>query len=324
MYFDDFKVTHTKSPVVESQDYYPFGLTFNSYQRENALINKFKFQGQEHVDDLGLNWDSFKWRNHQPDIGRFFNVDPLAEKFYYNSPYAFSENKVTTHVELEGLEAFGIHGTWSTPDTWQDQDGIGLAAAIAFGNQETNFKFDWSPAKNNSSARSDGAEELIQFILDNRSKNPDEPITIIGQSHGGNLGIEAINKMKNMKEFEGVDINLFTINTPVREDYQLKDESVDHLNIYDPADPVQANGGNDPNSKFWLNGSNWNPQIPYGERRGVALTGEFGPAGRTFKNAVNIKVQNSRGYFGDYHNSHNHVIDWLSRVPDFEFNWNKK
>jgi hypothetical protein len=53
-----------------------------------------------------LNWDSFKWRNHQPDIGRFFNIDPLAEKYYYNSPYAFSENKVVAHVELEGLEAW--------------------------------------------------------------------------------------------------------------------------------------------------------------------------------------------------------------------------
>lgn len=105
VYFDDLKVTHTKSPVVQSEDYYPFGLSFNSYQRENSTPNRWKFQGQEHVDDLGLNWDSFKWRNHQPEIGRFFNIDPLAEKYVYNSPYAFSENKVTAHIELEGLEA---------------------------------------------------------------------------------------------------------------------------------------------------------------------------------------------------------------------------
>ena len=67
-------------------------------------MNRKKFQGQEHIDELGLNWDSFKWRNHQPDIGRFFNVDPLSHKYVYNSPYAFSENKVTTNIELEGLE----------------------------------------------------------------------------------------------------------------------------------------------------------------------------------------------------------------------------
>lgn len=39
-----------------------------------------------------------------PDVGRFFNVDPLAEKYTYNSTYAFSENAVISYRELEGLE----------------------------------------------------------------------------------------------------------------------------------------------------------------------------------------------------------------------------
>jgi RHS repeat-associated protein len=86
-------------------NYYAFGLTFNSYTRQNSVPNTIKlFQGQEHIDDLGLNWDAFKWRNHQPDIGRFFNIDPLASKYVYNSPYAFSENRVINGRELEGLE----------------------------------------------------------------------------------------------------------------------------------------------------------------------------------------------------------------------------
>ena len=107
VYFDDFKVDRIKSPVIQGDDYYPFGLTFNSYQRENSVPNRLKFQGQEHTEDLGLNWDSFKWRNYQPEIGRFFNVDPLAEKYVHNSTYAFAENKVITFRELEGLE--GVH-----------------------------------------------------------------------------------------------------------------------------------------------------------------------------------------------------------------------
>jgi hypothetical protein len=41
---------------------------------------------------------------HDPRIGRFFAVDPLAAKYAYNSPYAFSENRVIDGVELEGLE----------------------------------------------------------------------------------------------------------------------------------------------------------------------------------------------------------------------------
>jgi hypothetical protein len=50
----------------------------------------------------------FKYRMDDPQIGRFWSVDPLASKYVYNSPYAFSEDKVTGHVELEGLEAVDV------------------------------------------------------------------------------------------------------------------------------------------------------------------------------------------------------------------------
>lgn len=74
------------------------------YRRENSVENMIKFQGQEHIDDLNLRWVSFKWRNHMPDVGRFFNVDPLVDKHLHNSPYAFSENRLISVRELEGLE----------------------------------------------------------------------------------------------------------------------------------------------------------------------------------------------------------------------------
>jgi len=42
---------------------------------------------------------------HDPRVGRFFAVDPLASTYSYNSPYAFSENRVIDAIELEGLES---------------------------------------------------------------------------------------------------------------------------------------------------------------------------------------------------------------------------
>jgi RHS repeat-associated protein len=108
----NIRVVFNKKPLPEpnnipkllsTDDYYPFGLTFNS--KIGSPRNDYRFQGQEHQDDFLINWSSFKWRNHQPDIGRFFNIDPLAHKYVHNSPYAFSENKLINMIELEGLEA---------------------------------------------------------------------------------------------------------------------------------------------------------------------------------------------------------------------------
>jgi RHS repeat-associated protein len=109
VYFDDLLITHTHSPIVQKDDYYPFGLGIAglSAQKENSLGNRWTFQGQERQDAHELGWYGFKWRNHQPELGRFFNVDPLSEDYKYNSTFAFSENKVTNSIELEGLESWG-------------------------------------------------------------------------------------------------------------------------------------------------------------------------------------------------------------------------
>jgi RHS repeat-associated protein len=111
VFFDNLQVTHVRGPLQEETHYYPFGLTMAGISSKAAgkLENKKnKFQGQEYNDDLGLNTYEFKWRTDDPQTGRFWQVDPLSDKYVYNSTYAFSENKVTGHVELEGLEAVPI------------------------------------------------------------------------------------------------------------------------------------------------------------------------------------------------------------------------
>jgi RHS repeat-associated protein len=68
---------------------------------------RYGFQGQEKDDELKGSGNSinFKYRMYDPRIGRFFAVDPLASEYVWNSPYAFSSNRVIEAVELEGLEA---------------------------------------------------------------------------------------------------------------------------------------------------------------------------------------------------------------------------
>jgi RHS repeat-associated protein len=68
---------------------------------------RYGFQGQEKDDEIKGgegNSDNFKYRMHDPRIGRFFARDPLATSYPWNSPYAFSENRVIDGVELEGQE----------------------------------------------------------------------------------------------------------------------------------------------------------------------------------------------------------------------------
>jgi len=102
VYFDALDIAHHKSQIIQESHYYPYGLTFQVHNRPDETKNRIRFQGQERVELTG--WDQFKWRNHQPELGRFFNIDPLSEEYVHNATYAFSENHVTSGIELEGLE----------------------------------------------------------------------------------------------------------------------------------------------------------------------------------------------------------------------------
>ena len=53
---------------------------------------------------MGLNTHEWKYRVSDPITGRFWQIDPLAEEYTYNSTYAFQENKLGIGIELEGLE----------------------------------------------------------------------------------------------------------------------------------------------------------------------------------------------------------------------------
>ena len=91
----------------DSEEYEPFGslLPGRNYSSDSY---RFGFQGQIKDDEIygatGTSY-AFEYRIHDSRLGRFLSIDPLAFLFPWNSPYAFSENRVLDMVELEGLEA---------------------------------------------------------------------------------------------------------------------------------------------------------------------------------------------------------------------------
>jgi RHS repeat-associated protein len=108
VYFDEVYIVHEKTnstlQVTQLSDYYPFGLAFNTWNKESIKANRYLYQKQEAQDDLGYDEYQYKYRMHDPAMGRFLSVDPLSEKYMYNSTYAFSENRVIDGIELEGKE----------------------------------------------------------------------------------------------------------------------------------------------------------------------------------------------------------------------------
>jgi len=85
----------------------------------DSLSYRFGFNGQEKDNEVygEGNAYSFEYRVHDPRIGRFLSVDPLAWKYPWNSTYAFAENDVIRYIDLEGRERN------TEPSTLKQSDG---------------------------------------------------------------------------------------------------------------------------------------------------------------------------------------------------------
>jgi RHS repeat-associated protein len=84
VYFDDFKVTQTKSNVIQYNEYYPFGLqTSTSWTRDNSK-NDFLYNAGSELN-ASSGWYETMFRGYDPAIGRFLQVDPLAHIAYLNT-----------------------------------------------------------------------------------------------------------------------------------------------------------------------------------------------------------------------------------------------
>lgn len=115
VFFDDFNVTHTKSPVIQQDDYYPFGLTYNSYQRENSTINQYLYNGKEKQDELGLDWLDYGARMYFNEIGRWGVIDPLTENMRRYSPYTYAFDNPINYIDPDGMQPS------SSFDEWQEK-----------------------------------------------------------------------------------------------------------------------------------------------------------------------------------------------------------
>ncbi|MEM8940335.1 MAG: RHS repeat-associated core domain-containing protein [Bacteroidota bacterium] len=106
-HWDDFTVYHGKTNVVESSDYYPDVLTFNSYQRTASTPNRYKFQGHEWLEEMRWydfgprGWDPLTWRTNAQDI--------LANKFPDQSSYSLFRNNPILFIDPDGRWPYTFH-----------------------------------------------------------------------------------------------------------------------------------------------------------------------------------------------------------------------
>src|SRR5690606_381748 len=194
----NIRVKYTKHPqtgeltILEENHYYPYGLTHEGYNGNHKLLfkelgtsitivpvtpdvtdtYKYKFNGMEWQDEFDVNVYDFGARNYDPALGRWMNIDPLAEMMRRHSPYNYAVNNPVFFIDPDGMLPAGFGGQLGLTDISIDFD---------FGNER---------GGNNSGGGSSGGEDDVI--------NPNNPIqldTVVIKGKGRGSGLKNTGKI---------------------------------------------------------------------------------------------------------------------------------
>lgn len=117
--------------ILEEDHYYPYGLKHRGYSGSHLVFEglgpgtgvtltpvnpflgdsyKYKFGGKEYQDEFDINTYDFGARNYDPALGRWMNIDPLAEAMRRHSPYNYAFDNPIFFIDPDGMMPFALGG----------------------------------------------------------------------------------------------------------------------------------------------------------------------------------------------------------------------
>ena len=108
------EVVDAKGVVQQVTNYYPFGAPYaDATAVKGANLQPYKYNGKELDLMHGLNTYDYGARQYNPVTGRWDRMDPLCEKYYSTSPYAYCANNPVMLIDPDGREQlYPLPGTF--------------------------------------------------------------------------------------------------------------------------------------------------------------------------------------------------------------------
>ena len=93
-------VVDENAAVKQVNHYYPYGALFA--ESTNSNVQPYKYNGKELDRMHGLDWYDHGARHNDAAIGRWHVMDPLCEKYYDVSPYAYCAGDPMNAIDPDG------------------------------------------------------------------------------------------------------------------------------------------------------------------------------------------------------------------------------
>jgi RHS repeat-associated protein len=139
-----YGTTNVAASTIQRTQYYPSGLPWASNSGDNPWMQNKKYNGKEFVEMHGLDEYDSEARWFYPAIMRTTTIDPLAEKYYSISPYAWCGNNPENAIDPDGMDIWEVNNKGEIVNRIKDktQDAFYMVAKDADGKYQRTYATD--------------------------------------------------------------------------------------------------------------------------------------------------------------------------------------
>ena len=133
---------------------------------------KYEYNGKEFQGEFSLNWNDYGARNYDASLGRWVNLDALAEGRNWLSPYNYTQNNPVLRIDPDG--------------NWDDDYKLDKKTGIITKIRDTDDKFDRLYATDNNGKIDNNVKPLV---INKKSKDDGTIISQLEYKNGKNVSI---------------------------------------------------------------------------------------------------------------------------------------
>ena len=97
----NFRANGAAPQFLDEHHYYPFGMEMEGFAGGGS---PYRYNNKEITADFGVNWYFYGARWYDAAVGRWWSVDPLADKYNKWSPYNFVADNPLIFIDPDGMD----------------------------------------------------------------------------------------------------------------------------------------------------------------------------------------------------------------------------
>jgi RHS repeat-associated protein len=270
-------VLNSAGTVVQATNYYPSGTTMADYPRATTQgVQPYKFGGKELDRKDNLNFYDCEARAYDPALMRFTSTDPMMEKYYAWSPFAYCHNNPVNRIDPDGMDDYEVSHNGRVVKVAENEERDIVYSLNKKGERLNSKEYEYRTVKLSSAKEGsdnyyilqvkgdDQAQELFEFLAtpENFGLKAGQNVEW-GRTLTGEAGKNGLNFLTTSQSLGSEKAGSYLFDNQLKYGYTIRGRDHNHPTNNPHPSGTGSDNGDIPVMNKWKNEGNVSPNAQF-------------------------------------------------------------